>query len=89
MESKYIDKYEELKKEYFDTSLNWTYSWSIKSDFYCLDWNFEEQKYKFYKNNKYINEYKDIYEALDHIEIENKSLRNLLLLTDFDFDMIN
>ena len=69
--------------------VNWTCTWYIESVPHCLDWNDEECKYDYFIDSKYQNSFKDIYDALDRIIINKKTLRQLILQTDFDFDMIN
>ena len=89
MEDKYIKKYNELEEEFFSTKVNWTYTWYIESIPHCLDWNDEKNNYDYFVDSKYQNSFKDIYDALDGIIINKKTLRQLILETDFDFDMIN
>ena len=89
MEGKYIKKYNELEEEFFSTCPNWTYTWYIESVQHCLDWDFDNSKYNYYIDSKYQCSFKDIYDALDGIIINSKTLRQLILETDFDFDTIN
>ena len=85
MEDKNIKKYMELDEEYFSTNVNWTYTWFVDSIPYCLDWNSDTSEYEFCVDCKHQCSYKNIYEALDGIIINKKTLRQLLLETDFDF----
>ena len=89
MEDKRIKKYNELEEEYFSTCSNWTYDWFYESDSYCLTWNFKENEYIYSRNGVEIQTFKNIYSALDGIVIDKKTLRQLLLETDFDFYSIN
>jgi hypothetical protein len=89
MEDKRIKKYNELEEEYFSTCPNWTYDWFYDNDSYCLTWDFEENEYMYSKNGVLIQTFKNIYFALDGIVIAKKTLRQLLLETDFDFYSIN
>ena len=88
MEDKYIDKYNELETEFFSTKVNWTYTWSVNSVPYCLDWNSSSNEYDYFIDGRHINSFKSIYDALDGIIINKKTLRQLILETDFDFDAI-
>ena len=88
MGDKNFKKYNELEEEFFSTS-NWTYTWYIELVSYCLDWDFDLNEYKYFIDSKYKKSFKNIYEALDGIIINKKTLRQLILETDFDFDMIN
>ena len=89
MEDKNLKKYKELEEEYFSTCPNWTYNWEIDSIVYCLTWDFEENQYIYSIDGKFVCNYKDIYDALDGIIINKKTLRQLILETNFDFDYIN
>ena len=89
MEDKYIDKYNELETEFFSTKVNWTYMWRIDSVSQCLDWDSDNNKYDYFIDGKYQKSFKDIYEALDRIIINKKTLRQLILETDFDFESID
>lgn len=89
MEDKHIKKYNELEEEFFSTCPNWTYTWYIESIHHCLDWDFDKNIYNYYIDSKYQCSFKDIYDALDGIIINSKTLRQLILETDFDFDTIN
>jgi len=85
MEDKNIKKYNELEEEFFSTCSNWTYEWRIDSAIHVLDFDFDNNKYDYFVNSKYVNSFSNIYEALDEIKINNKTLKQLLLETDFDF----
>jgi len=85
MEDKNIKKYNELEEEFFSTCSNWTYEWRIESVIHVLDFDFDNNKYDYFVNSKYVNSFSNIYEALDEIGINNKTLKQLLLETDFDF----
>jgi len=89
MEDKNIQKYNELEEGFFSTCPNWTYNWHIGTDEHCLSWDFDENIYLYGVNGKLVSKHKDIYKALDEIIINEKTLRQLLLDTDFDFDYIN
>lgn len=89
MEDKRIKKYNELEEEFFSRCSNWTYDWFYGGDSYCLTWNFEENEYIYSKNGVAIQTFKNVYSALDGIVIDKKTLRQLLLETDFDFYSIN
>lgn len=89
MKDKNIEKYNELETEFFSTKVNWTYTWNINSIPYCLDWDSDNNKYDYYINGAYQASFKDIYDALDEIIINKKTLRQLILETDFDFDSID
>ena len=89
MQDKNIKKYNELDNEFFSTCSNWTYTWKIGSVSYCLTWDFEMNEYRYGADDIYLKSFKDVYEALDGIIINNKTLRQLILETDFDFDTIN
>ena len=89
MEDKNIKKYNELEEEYFSTCSNWTYDWRYGADFYCLTWDFEKNVYIYSINGDVKLRFNDIYSALDGIIIDKKTLRQLLLETDFDFYSIN
>lgn len=89
MEVKNIKKYNELEKEYFSTCSNWTYDWFYGPDSYCLTWDFDKNEYIYSINGTVQQYFKDIYSALDGIIIDKKTLRQLLLETDFDFYSIN
>ncbi len=88
MEDKNIKKFNELEEDFFTTCPNWTYEWGIGSVRYCLDWDFDKEWYGYYVNCKFIEHFKDIYEALDGVVIDGKTLRQMLLETDFDFEAI-
>ncbi len=89
MEDKRINKYNELEIEFFSSKVNWTYTWNIDDVPHCLDWNFDNKEYDYFINGKLQGTFKDIYDALDGIIIDKKkTLRQLILETDFDFDSI-
>ena len=89
MEDKNIKKYNELEEEYFSTCSNWTYDWRYGQDSYCLTWDFDANEYRYSINGEFKQTFKDIYSALDGIIIDKRTLRQLLLETDFDFYSIN
>ena len=89
MEDKNIRKFNELEEEYFSTCSNWTYDWFFGSDSYCLTWDFEANEYIYSINGAIQRRFKNVYCALDEIVINKKTLRQLLLETDFDFYSIN
>lgn len=89
MEDKNIQKYNELEKEFFSSCPNWTYNWHIGADEHCLTWDFDENIYLYGVNGKFVSKHENIYKALDEIVINSKTLRQLLLDTDFNFDYIN
>lgn len=89
MEDKNIKKYNELEEEFFSSCSNWTYDWIIGSNSYCLTWDFSNEEYRYSVNDKFIGTFKDIYSALDSICINGKTVKQLLLETDFDFYSIN
>lgn len=89
MEDRNIKKYQELEEEYFSSCPNWTYEWRIDSVIFMLNYDFENKKYNYSVGDKYIRSFKDIYEALDGVVINGKTLKQLLLETDFDFYSIN
>ena len=89
MEDKNIKKYNELEEEYFSTCPNWTYDWHYGPDSFCLTWDFEKNEYIYSINGDVKQKFSNIYSALDGIIIGKKTLRQLLLETDFDFYSIN
>lgn len=89
MEDNRIKKYNELETEFFSTKVNWTYTWNIDSIPHCLDWDSDNNKYDYFINEIYQRSFKDIYDALDGIIINKKTLRQLILETDFDFESID
>lgn len=89
MEDKFINKYNELEIEYFSSNVNWTYTWNINSIPYCLDWNSNNSNYDYFINGIHQSYFANIYDALDGIIINKKTLRQLLLENDFDFDTID
>lgn len=89
MENKNIKKFKELDHDWFSTYVNWTYIWKIGSSGYCLDWNTDTNIYEFFKDCTLQGKFKNIYDALDNIVINNMTLKQLLLETDFNFDEID
>ena len=85
MEDKNIKKYHELEEEYFSSCPNWTYEWRIGSSVHILDFDFDNDRYDYSIDSKYLKSFSTIYEALDGILIEKRTLKQLLLETDFDF----
>ena len=89
MENKNIKKFKELEADFFSSCPNWTYDWKIGNDRYELTWDFEDNKYLYGINGKFLRTFNDIYDALDNLIINGMTLKQLLLETDFDFDSIN
>ena len=52
---------------------------------HILDFDFDNDRYDYSIDSKYLKSFSTIYEALDGILIEKRTLKQLLLETDFDF----
>lgn len=90
MNTKYVDKYNEIETEFFSTAkqAHWTFEWGNEKNGGCIDYDFKKKKYIYWKRGKIFGEYKDIYEAIDNIKIGKRTIRQALLETDFDFTQI-
>ncbi len=88
MVEKQIDKYNELEIEYFSNGTPWTYEWEFDGEPSILDWNYELKRYEYRKSHTLIGTFSDIYAALDGIFLGKKTLRQMLLETDFDFSSV-
>lgn len=91
MKNKYIEKYKELDETAFATGCPFEYVFDYKGKEYHIDFDWKERKgylfsYDWKKEKPKL--YKTIYDALDKIKFDGKSLRELLLTTDFNFTSI-
>ena len=88
MVDKQIDKYNELEIEYFSNGTPWTYEWEFEGKPSLLDWNYELKRYEYWQGKTLLGTFPDVYAALDGIILGKKTLRQMLLETDFDFNSI-
>lgn len=84
-----LKKYEFLNDEFFAINLNWTYEFSFDGEAYAINIDDSNGKYMLYnKSGPISGPFKDIYEAIEAIKFNNKSIKELILETDFTFDTI-
>jgi len=92
MKNNNFKKYKSLDDQYFSNDCGWEFTFEIDSIKYFLEFDFENQTgYFFYKENEWDKKvlYKNIYIALDEIKFKGKSLRWMLINTDFDFIQVS
>lgn len=90
MKNKNINKYKYLDETVFSLNCPHDFFFTYKGKKYSILWDHKNDLgYIFIGQiNDKRNVYKTIYEALDCIKFDGKSLREMLLTTDFDFDDI-
>lgn len=89
MEQKNIDKFNYLDREYFSTGVNYAYEFQIHGKWFTLDVDDKTGYYALFQENGIVSHpFLNIYEALDNISFEGRTLKNLLMETDFNFELI-
>lgn len=85
-----IKKYNYLETEYFSTGMPYAYEFKYEGREYTIDYD-DKNKVYLYADNKKDNKgpFDNIYEALDGIVLGGKTIRQLLLDTDFNFETIS
>lgn len=85
MVTDFISKYNELEEDFFSNGTPWTYEWEFEGEMCCLDWDYDKKQYDYNRNYKFVKSFKSIYEALDGIMLGKRTLRQMLLETNFQF----
>jgi len=85
-----IEKYNYLETEFFSTGIDYAYEFKYEGREYTIDYG-DDNKVYLYADNEKDNKgpFNNIYEALDGIVLGGKTIRQLLLDTDFNFEAIS
>jgi len=84
-----LEKYKYLDQEYFSTNIQWAYEFIIDGEWFTLDINDKDRKYVLFKKDGTTSgHFSSIYDALDNIKFHNRTIKQLLMETDFNFESI-
>lgn len=89
MNNSNLEKYKYLDQEYFSTNIHWAYEFIIDGEWFTLDINDTGGMYVLFKKDGITSgQFSSIYDALDNIKFHDRTMKQLLIETDFNFESI-